>query len=139
MALTIGRIAGRAGVNIQTIRYYEHRGLLAPPPRTASGYRQYSPDAVARLRFIKRAQELGFSLKEIRDLLQLRLQRASAKACDTVALRTQDKIALIDQKRAQLARMKASLERLVESCRMRKPTGECPLLEALEDEIEAHG
>lgn len=136
--LTIGKVASRADVNIETIRYYERRGLLAEPPRTASGYRQYSAEAVDRLRFIKRAQELGFSLEEIRDLLELRLHRASAEACETVASRTREKIHLVDRKLAHLARMKASLERLAEACRLREPTGECPVLEALEDEAEAH-
>jgi MerR family mercuric resistance operon transcriptional regulator len=65
MSRTIGRVAAEVGVNIQTIRYYERRGLLAPPERTKSGYRQYSGDAVSRLRFIRHAQELGFSLNEV--------------------------------------------------------------------------
>lgn len=138
MVLTIGKVASQAGVNIETIRYYERRGLLAEPPRTASGYRQYAADAIGRLRFIKRAQELGFSLEEIRDLLELRLHRASEKACETVASKTQQKITLIDRKLAQLGRMRTSLERLAQACRRREPTGECPVLEALEDEVEAH-
>ena len=76
--LTIGQVAAAAGVNIQTIRYYERRGLLATPRRTASGYRQYTGDAVNRIRFIKHAQELGFSLKEIQELLALRVRHAAA-------------------------------------------------------------
>ncbi len=80
MAMTIGQVAAGAGVNIQTVRYYERRGLLPRAPRTASGYRQYDPDAVARLRFIKRAQDLGFSLQEIAELLELRVEHGAACA-----------------------------------------------------------
>src|SRR5216684_250220 len=82
MPLTIGQVATAADVNIQTIRYYERRGLFAAPRRTPSGYRQFAEDAVTRLRFIKRAQELGFSLNEIEDLLGLRVRHAAA--CDAV-------------------------------------------------------
>src|SRR2546427_283626 len=83
MALTIGQVATAADVNIQTIRYYERRGLFAAPKRTAAGYRQYADDAVARLRFIKHAQELGFSLREIQELLGLRVRHGAA--CDVRA------------------------------------------------------
>jgi DNA-binding transcriptional MerR regulator len=88
MALTIGQVATAANVNIQTIRYYERRGMFAAPRRTASGYRQYTQDAVSRLRFIKHAQELGFSLKEIQELLDLRVRHGAA--CDTVERKTRD-------------------------------------------------
>src|SRR6266581_4859338 len=80
MPLTIGQVATAADVNVQTIRYYERRGLVPTPRRTASGYRQYTDDAVARLRFIKHAQELGFSLQEIQELLGLRVRHAAACA-----------------------------------------------------------
>lgn len=133
--LTIGRVASRAGVNIETIRYYERRGLLAEPPRTPSGYRQYAGDAVDRLRFIKRAQDLGFSLEEIRGLLDLRLHKASSAACAAVETRTAEKIALVDGKIRQLEQMKRGLERLVAACHARAPTGDCPILETLEDDI----
>ena len=76
--LTIGQLALRGGVNLETIRYYEREGLIPPPPRKSSGHRAYSASAVRRLRFIKRAQELGFSLAEIRELLHLRLTRTSS-------------------------------------------------------------
>src|SRR2546425_2915207 len=82
MALTIGQVADAADVNIQTIRYYERRGLFPTPRRTPAGYRQYADDAVARLRFIKHAQELGFSLQEIQELLGLRVRHGAA--CDAV-------------------------------------------------------
>src|SRR2546425_9199169 len=82
MALTISQVANAADVNIQTIRYYERRGLFPTPRRTPAGYRQYADDAVSRLRFIKHAQELGFSLQEIQELLGLRVRHGAA--CDVV-------------------------------------------------------
>ena len=130
MPLTIGQVAAAADVNIQTIRYYERRGLFQTPRRTPAGYRQYADDAVARLRFIKHAQELGFSLNEIQGLLGLRVRHA---ACDAVERKTREKIELVQQKIADLRRMKRTLERLAVACAARRPTDDCPILEALED------
>lgn len=132
MSLTTGELAERAKVNIETVRYYERRGLLPQPPRTASGYRQYAPEAVARLRFIKRAQNLGFSLQEIGTLLDLRVRRASGTVCREVESRAAAKMELIEGKIRELERMRGSLERLVSACRDRETTGDCPILEALE-------
>ena len=92
MALSIGQVATAADVNVQTIRYYERRGLFPTPRLTPGGYRQYADDAVVRLRFIKRAQELGFSLREIQELLALRVRHAAA--CDAVERKARAKIAL---------------------------------------------
>ncbi len=131
MGLSIGQVAREAAVNIQTIRYYERRGLMPAPRRTPSGYRQYMPDAVARLRFIKRAQDLGFSLEEIRDLLALRVRHGSA--CEAVEAKARAKAALVKQKIQELRRMQAALRRLVAACEAREPTGECPILELLEE------
>ncbi|HET7604209.1 MAG TPA: MerR family transcriptional regulator [Gemmatimonadales bacterium] len=131
MPLTIGRVAAEAGVSIQTIRYYERRGLLAAPGRTASGYRQYSNDAVSRLRFIKHAQELGFSLKEAGELLDLRVQRGTA--CDAVERSARQKIELVQRKIRGLQRVKQTLESLASACETRRATDVCPILEALED------
>ena len=131
MALTIGQVADAADVNIQTIRYYERRGLVPTPRRTSTGYRQYADDAVARLRFIKHAQELGFSLREIQELLGLQVRHGAA--CDAVARKTTDKIALVQQRIRDLQRMKRTLERLAAACAARRPTDECPILEAMED------
>ena len=131
MALTIGQVAAATNVNVQTIRYYERRGLFPTPRRAPSGYRQYPADAVARLRFIKHAQELGFSLKEIQELLGLRVRHGGA--CDTVERKTRTKIGLVQQKIAGLQRVKRTLERLAAACAARRPTDECPILEALED------
>ena len=131
MALTIGQVATAADVNVQTIRYYERRGLFPTPKRTAAGYRQYAEEAVARLRFIKHAQDLGFSLNEIQDLLGLRVRHGAA--CDAVERRTRKKIDVVQQRIRDLQRMKRTLERLAASCTDRRPTDDCPILEVLED------
>src|SRR5919106_3198304 len=132
MALTIGQLATRAGVNIQTVRYYERRGLMPRPAGTRAGYRQYRPEAADRLRFIRRAQDLGFSLEEIAELLALRVKHASA--CATVEARARAKIAIVERKIGELQRMRRTLERLAAACEQREATGECPILEALEEE-----
>src|SRR5437867_6352731 len=135
MPLTSGQVATAADVNVQTIRYYERRGLVATPRRTASGYRQYTDDAVARLRFIKHAQELGFSLQEIQELLGLRVRHGAA--CDAVERKTRQKIEVVQQKIRDFQRMKRTLERLAAACAVRRPTAECPILEVLEDHADA--
>src|SRR6266851_9929608 len=131
MALTIGQVATAADVNIQTIRYYERRGLFAVPKRTSAGYRQYAEEAVPRLRFIKHAQELGFSLQEIQELLGLRVRHGAA--CDVVERRTRQKVEVVQQRIRDLQRMKRTLERLAAACAARRPTDDCPILEVLED------
>jgi len=130
--LTIGQLASRTGVNIQTVRYYERRGLLAPPARTGSGYRQFSPETVARLRAIRRAQNLGFSLEEIRALLELGIERPSNSARVRVRVAAEAKVRLVEQKIHELQRIKRNLARLLVSCRARTPSGECPILGAIE-------
>ena len=131
MALTIGQVADAAEVNIQTIRYYERRGLFPMPRRTPAGYRQYADDAEARVRFIKHAQQLGFSLREIEELLGLRVRHGAA--CDTVERKTRQKIEVVHQRIRDLQRMKRTLERLAAACMARRPTDDCPILEVLED------
>ena len=130
MPLTIGQVGAAAGVNIQTIRYYERRGLFPTPRRTPGGYRQYAEDAVARVRFIKHAQELGFSLQEIQELLGLRVRHGAA--CDAVERKTRHKIEVVQQKIRDLQRMQHTLERLAAACAVRRPTEDCPILEVLE-------
>ncbi len=132
MALTIGQVAQAAAVNIQTIRYYERRGLIPKPRRTPAGYRQYAEDAVDRIRFIKHAQELGFTLQEIQELLALRVQHGAA--CDAVERKTRAKLAIVEQKIRDLQRMRRTLQRLVHACIARRPTDDCPILEALADD-----
>jgi Hg(II)-responsive transcriptional regulator len=132
--MTIGEVAAESRVNIQTVRYYERRGLLATPRRTAAGYRQYQEDVVPRIRFIKRAQELGFTLEQITELLALRVRHG--EACGEVSRRATAKIAVVQDKLRELENLKRALERLVQACRRRAPTAECPILEALEEPIE---
>lgn len=130
--LTIGKVAHSAGLAIDTVRYYEREGLLEKPARSASGYRHYRPDAIARLRFIRQAKELGFSLNEIKELLSLRV--APGKSCADVKARAEAKIADVEQRIAQLDRMKRALAKLATACSGRGPTSECPILDALESE-----
>ena len=131
-SLTIGRLARQAGINLETVRYYERRGLLPKPPRTPSGYRLFPADATKRLRFIRRAQELGFSLKEIRELLALRLSSRTTSA--EVRKRAEAKIADIERKIKTLEVMRKSLRKLTNSCAGCEPVSECPILEGLEGE-----
>jgi MerR family mercuric resistance operon transcriptional regulator len=131
MSLRIGDVAERAGVNLQTIRYYEREGLL-PPPRLASGYRVFSDSAVRQVRFIKRAQELGFSLAEIRDLLSLRAS-AGAGAQD-MRRRARAKIIDIEDKIRSLQAMKEALATLAERCPGCGPLSDCPILDALDEQ-----
>ena len=130
MTLKIGEVADRAGVNLQTIRYYEREGLLPEPPRLASGYRMFPQDAVRRVRFIKRAQELGFTLSEIKELLALRIDRDRGSA--EVHKLAQAKITDIEQKIRTLQAMKKVLKQVAERCPGCGPTSECPILESLE-------
>ncbi len=127
--LTISRLARLGGVNLETIRYYERTGLLPKPPRTASGYRMFPPDAARRLRFIKRAQELGFSLAEIRDLLSLRVRQGTSRA--DIRSRANAKIADIDQKIQVLRAMKNTLLALRDRCDGCGPLDDCPILQSL--------
>ena len=131
-SLTIGRLAKEAGVNLETVRYYERRGLLQRPPRSASGYRLFPLETARRLRFIRRAQELGFSLTEIRELLSLRVS-ANAKSAD-VRKRAETKIADIDAKIKSLDSMKTTLRRLTKVCAGCGPIAERPILECLDGE-----
>lgn len=129
MSFTIGKLAFAAGVNTQTIRYYERSGLFRAPKRTAGGYRQFGPDELRRLLFIRRAQGVGFSLAEIRDLLALRVH--DPRSCAAVSRRVEAKITATEQKIQELQRLLKSLNRLRASCTARKRTEECPVLEAL--------
>lgn len=129
--LRIGEVAQRAGVNVQTLRYYERRGLLIAPARTASGYRAYRPDAVRLIRFVKRAQDLGFTLREIAELLALRNAKGR-KRSDVRAL-AEGRIRDIDTKVRRLQAMRSALDTLVASCACRDGKPVCPILEALED------
>jgi MerR family transcriptional regulator, copper efflux regulator len=127
--LTIGEVAKRARVHVETLRYYERRGLLVKPLRSESNYRLYSEDTVRRVRFIKAAQALGFSLKEIQELLAL--QAAPQASCADIRTYTETKISDIDAKIDLLIAMKHALSKLAEECSTDGPLTDCPILMAL--------
>jgi MerR family mercuric resistance operon transcriptional regulator len=131
-ALKIGQLAQRAAVNLQTIRYYEREGLLPEPPRLSSGYRLYTDSMVRRVRFIKRAQEIGFSLAEIRELLSLRADGRRER--NEVRDLAHAKIADIEGKIRTLKAMKTALTRLTERCSGCGPASECQILESIDSE-----
>jgi MerR family mercuric resistance operon transcriptional regulator len=133
-SMKIGEVADRGGVNLQTIRYYEREGLLPQPPRLPSGYRVYSEPTVRRVRFIKRAQELGFTLAEIRELLSLRIDHDRDRS--EVRAIAEAKVADIQEKIRTLSSMKDALVRLTEHCRGHGPASECPILESLDSDEE---
>lgn len=130
--LTTGKVARLAGVNLQTIRFYERKGLLPEPPRSEAGYRRFPSDAIRRVEFIKRAQELGFSLGEIKELLALRVR--SGATCGDVRRQAEAKIRSVDEKIRSLRSMRRALERLATACSGAGPVGDCPILESLEGE-----
>ena len=136
-SMRIGQVAKEAGVNVETIRYYERRGLMPEPPRRPSGYREYPEDSVARIRFIKGAQELGFSLAEIENLLAMRV--SSAVNCEDVRRQAQSKLDEIRVKILSLQQLQGALAELVGACDRGGPEGECPILDALEHQIPASG
>lgn len=129
--LLIGELADAAGVGVETVRFYEREGLLPEPPRSDAGYRLYDAEAVRRLRFIRKAKDLGFTLSETKDLLELRVTDASA--CDDVADRARRKITTVEERIRELNRIRRVLLDLVEACAAQVETSECPILEVLDD------
>ena len=123
-AMTIGRLARAAGVHVESIRYYQRRGLLQVPRRPAAGVRRYGDDALARLRFIKRAQDVGFSLREVADLLKL--QRGCREARSLAAA----KLAAVERRMADLSRVRKVLGELIGRCD-KTGAGSCPIIESL--------
>ena len=130
-ALRIGEVAKQSDVGIETIRYYERQGLLAEPNRRPSGYRQYDGAVVARLQFIRRAKELGFTLAEIKELLGLWFD-VNTK-CVHVRQRAAEKITNIEDKIRSLQKMKRSLKKIVSQCENRDAVDECPLWLGLDE------
>lgn len=126
--LTIGRLAKQAGVGIDTVRFYERRGLLPQPERTASGYRLYGETTIARIQFIRRAKQLGFTLDEIGTLLQL--QDQGGKKSEVRSL-TQHKLDEINAKISDLTRIRSVLQELSESCSGKGSVDGCPIIEAI--------
>ena len=133
--LTIGKVAARAGVGVETVRFYEREGLIQQPPRPARGYREYPQRTVSELRFIRRAQNLGFSLREIEELMTLRLDPAASSG--EVRTRAEAKVAQIEEKIADLQRMRDVLLKLTAACGGDLPVAECPILESLEPDDAA--
>ncbi len=125
--MTIGTLAKKAEVGIETIRFYERQGLLEPPTRRPSGYRQYPEGVVDRLRFIKRGKELGFSLKEIKELLTLRATPGTT--CDQVKSQAETKLRQIEAKIRDLQRMKRALKKLTIACQGQGSVSDCPILD----------
>lgn len=129
--MTRGQVAERAGVGRETVRYYEQRGLIPEPPRSEGDYRVYTEADVGRIRFVKRAQELGFTLKEIRGLLALRLEAAGD--CSDVRRHALAKLTDVEEKMRDLERIRTVLLRLAEACHGKGPASECPILEAIDE------
>jgi Hg(II)-responsive transcriptional regulator len=133
--LNIGQIAKQTGVTVETIRFYEKQGLIATPKRSDAGYRQYPSETVKRIHFIQHAKEVGFTLKDIAELLALRQKPGTS--CGDIKLRATQKIEEIDQKIQDLKRIREALGRMILKCRGRGALSECPILEELElDESE---
>ncbi len=132
-SLKTGELAKQAGVNVETLRFYEREGLLAEPPRRASGYREYPPATVQRIRFIQRAKELGFTLREIKGLLELRVDPDTT--CAEVREQAAEKIGEVKQKISDLQRIERALNKLMNSCRGRGPIDDCPILKHLEKDL----
>lgn len=129
--MLIGQIAAKAGVNIQTLRYYERRGLLPRVGRSASGYRKYEDATVPLVRFIKKAQELGFSLREIGELIELRETRSRSQL--KVRRIAEEKIEAIDRRISELMAIRSDLVGLVEKCKATGTKADCVILAAIDD------
>lgn len=126
---TIGALAREAGVNVETIRYYQRRGLVPEPAKPLGGIRNYAAEHVQRLRFIKRAQQLGFSLEEVGELLSLE----DGLHCHEVEEIAGQKLAIVRERIAQLGMIEGALATLIRKCRSNKGKVRCPLISALED------
>lgn len=125
--LTIGWLAQAAGVNVETIRYYHRRGLVDEPYKPLGGHRRYGPSAVSRVRFIKRAQQLGFTLDEVTALLRLE----DGQNCRETRLLAERKLAVIDERIGDLTRMRAILTSLIEECSAGRRPRSCPIIATL--------
>jgi MerR family copper efflux transcriptional regulator len=135
--MTIGRLAKATGVNIDTIRYYERHGLLPQASRRQSGYREYATDDVARLSFIRRAKELGFSLTDIGELLSLSRDRRSDM--QGVKRKAEERLAEVDRKIDELKRVQRGLKRLIAACPGHGELASCPIVAALSGDPAAAG
>lgn len=134
-SLTIGKVAKESGVGVETVRFYEREGLLEQPARRRSGYRQYEPEAIARLQFIKQAQRLGFTLREIKELLALKINPQATRR--QIKERAVAKVADIDRRIGDLKRMKKALAPLIAACDGQGTLDGCPILAAIETPCHA--
>ena len=123
-AMTIGRLAKAAGVNVETVRYYQRRGLLREPSKPPGGHRRYSPAHVQQIGFIRRAQQLGFSLEEVKSLMEL----ADASDCRDARGIAEQKYEALGARIAQLDTMRGELKRLIEACKRKARGAPCPFL-----------
>ena len=135
MDMRTAQVAHLAGVGAQTLRYYERRGLLPEPVRSGAGYRSYGPEAVRIVRFVKRAQELGFRLADVEELLQL--AGGGPESCESARTLASEKISELDTKIAHLVAIRDSLRHLVATCERSPVNRECPLLHALDEPSNA--
>jgi Hg(II)-responsive transcriptional regulator len=132
VVMRIGEVAQHADVNVQTLRYYERRGLLPPPRRRPSGYREYPADTVRLVRFIKRAQDLGFTLRDIEELIELR--RSPARNCASVRAAVARKAEDVAAKIRQLTALQKALAELTDACGSANGS-RCPIIDALNDDV----
>jgi len=136
--LTIGQVAKSTGLTVDAVRFYERKKLIHEPQRNASGYRQYSYDAIRKIVFVKRAQECGFTLNEIKELLDLR--ESDDACCADIKTRVQEKISYIKMKISELEKFQEALEELNSICSGKGPISECPIIDALKRvEIKKNG
>lgn len=127
--MTIGQVAKETGVRVETIRFYEKEGLINEPERNPSGYRQYPAETVQRVLFIQRAKAIGFTLKEISDLLSI--QTKPDACCGDVLDKAATKVEQIEAKISELQRMKDTLQKLTKQCVSHNDLDDCPILDAL--------
>ena len=128
--LTIGQLADDTGVGVETVRFYQRTGLIDEPPREGTKRRRYPPETVGRIRFIRGAQNLGFSLKEIGELLELRVAPGTSKA--EIKAQAEAKAAEIEEKMRDLQRMRDTLMKLIGACEGAGTLDDCPILEAFD-------
>lgn len=134
-SLTIGQLASAAGVTVETLRFYEKQGLLSAPRRSDSGYRQYPPEAIKRVRFIQHAKQVGFTLNDIGELLALRQDQTTS--CADIKARATGKIEQIERKIEELQRIRDALQRMAQKCSgSATSSSECPILEELDEHEE---
>lgn len=129
--MSIGELAKMSGVGIETIRYYERIGLVKPIARKTSGYRVFNRDSYKAIRFLKHAQELGFSLTEIKDLLKLRADKESR--CEDVQAKAERHLKEVEEKIAKLGSIREVLSQLIRQCRSRNTNSSCPILDCFEE------